>query len=223
MGELDARALLPGLGGDALQPGRERLALGRRHHRLGHLLEGARRRVGVAGLEVVAHRLLVVPGRLPRPARQQVQPRQRLGLVLGEVAAQERVEQVVVAVPAALGLDYDLSPELAADGISEWIERVSVQARSQPLPLDLGRTLHLHATDGGLGAQGEWTIRSDAGRPVWEHGHGKGDAAVRGAAADLLQGVLRRIPADDDRLQAYVRMLEADYDREHGSDEAEDR
>jgi hypothetical protein len=29
--------------------------------------------------------------------------------------------------------------------------------------------------------------------------------------------------ADDDRLQAYVRMLEADYDREHGSDEAEDR
>jgi PAC2 family protein len=29
--------------------------------------------------------------------------------------------------------------------------------------------------------------------------------------------------ADDDRLQAYVRMLEADYDREHGSDETEDR
>jgi proteasome assembly chaperone (PAC2) family protein len=29
--------------------------------------------------------------------------------------------------------------------------------------------------------------------------------------------------ADDDRLQAYVRMLEADYDREHGSDETGDR
>jgi PAC2 family len=29
--------------------------------------------------------------------------------------------------------------------------------------------------------------------------------------------------ADDDRLQAYVRMLEADYDREHGSEPPEDR
>ena len=62
----------------------------------------------------------------------------------------------------ALGLDYELSPELAADGISEWIERVSVQARRQPLPLELGRTLHMHATDDGLGPTGEWTITSDS-------------------------------------------------------------
>jgi hypothetical protein len=36
---------------------------------------------------------------------------------------------------------------------------------------------------------------------VWEHGHGKGTAAVRGSAGDLLLAVLRRIPADDERLQ----------------------
>ena len=36
---------------------------------------------------------------------------------------------------------------------------------------------------------------------VWEHGHGKGDAAVRGSAADLLLGALRRIPADADGLE----------------------
>jgi hypothetical protein len=44
-------------------------------------------------------------------------------------------------------------------------------------------------------------VRSEGGRVAWEHGHGKGAAAVRGSAADLLQAVLRRIPADDPRLQ----------------------
>ena len=43
--------------------------------------------------------------------------------------------------------------------------------------------------------------RSEAGRVVWEHGHGKGAVAVRGTAAALLQAVVRRIPADDPRLQ----------------------
>ncbi|HEX2402060.1 MAG TPA: maleylpyruvate isomerase family mycothiol-dependent enzyme, partial [Mycobacterium sp.] len=98
----------------------------------------------------------------------------------------------------ALGLDYDLSPELAADGISEWIERVSVQARSQPLPLELGRTLHLHATDDGLGPTGEWTITSDREDGVsWSHEHGKGDAALRGPAKELLLAIVRRRTAAD--------------------------
>jgi hypothetical protein len=64
-----------------------------------------------------------------------------------------------------------------------------------------GATLHLHATDDGLGAGGEWLVRAEGGRVAWEHGHGKGAVAVRGSAADLLQAVLRRIPADDPRLQ----------------------
>src|SRR2546421_352939 len=64
-----------------------------------------------------------------------------------------------------------------------------------------GATLHLHATDDGLGAAGEWLVRCERGRVAWEHGHGKGIAAVRGSAADLLQAVLRRIPADDPSVQ----------------------
>jgi uncharacterized protein (TIGR03083 family) len=96
----------------------------------------------------------------------------------------------------ALGLDYKLSPELAADGISEWIERVSVQSRSQPPPLELGRTLHLHATDDGLGPAGEWFVRGAGERIAWEHGHAKGDVAVRGPVADLLLALLRRRPSD---------------------------
>jgi uncharacterized protein (TIGR03083 family) len=94
----------------------------------------------------------------------------------------------------ALGVEYDLSPELAADGISEWIERVSIEARSQPSPaLELGQTLHLHATDDGLGPTGEWTITSDVEDGLaWSHDHGKGDAALRGPAKDLLLAVVRR-------------------------------
>ena len=104
----------------------------------------------------------------------------------------------------ALGLDYDLSPELAADGISEWIERVSVEARPRSLPLELGRTLHLHATDDGLGPTGEWTITSDAEDGVtWSHDHGKGDVALRGQAKDLLLAVVRRRTVADGGIELF--------------------
>jgi uncharacterized protein (TIGR03083 family) len=97
----------------------------------------------------------------------------------------------------ALGIDYDLSPELAADGISEWIELMTVQAKPQSPPLDLGRTLHLHATDDGLGPTGEWTIVNDEDGIGWSHEHGKGDAALRGPAKDLLLAIVRRRSAAD--------------------------
>lgn len=99
----------------------------------------------------------------------------------------------------ALGVDYTLAPELAADGISEWLERVASQAGADeaPLPLEDGSTVHLHATDPGLGAAGEWTIRSDAGSITWSHDHGKGTVALRGGAVDLLLAVVRRVPVAD--------------------------
>ena len=92
----------------------------------------------------------------------------------------------------ALGLDYDLSPELAADGISEWIELMTVQAKPQTAALSRGRTLHLHATDDGLGPSGEWTIVNDEEGVGWSHEHGKGDVALRGPANDLLLAIVRR-------------------------------
>src|SRR5206468_10595669 len=89
-----------------------------------------------------------------------------------------------------------------ADGISEWLDILTSREIPDDGPvLPDDATLHLHATDDGLGAAGEWLVRSERGRVAWEHGHGKGIAAVRGSAADLLQAVLRRIPADDLRLQ----------------------
>jgi uncharacterized protein (TIGR03083 family) len=52
----------------------------------------------------------------------------------------------------ALGLDYQLSPELAADAVTEWLERVVDQGDS---PLVDGQTLHLHASDTG----DHWLLR----------------------------------------------------------------
>ena len=42
-------------------------------------------------------------------------------------------------------------------------------------------TVHLHATD----VDGEWMIRIGDTEITAEHGHGKGDVAARGRAADL--------------------------------------
>jgi hypothetical protein len=99
----------------------------------------------------------------------------------------------------ALGLDHTLAPEVAADGITEWLELVAIRAGTDdtPLPLADGDTVHLHATDPGLGDAGEWTIRTDAGRIVWSHDHDKGAVALRGAAADLLLATLRRVSVTD--------------------------
>ena len=58
----------------------------------------------------------------------------------------------------AVGADYQLSASLAADGINEWLERIAAESSAESSPLDVGQTLHLHATDDGLGTAGEWTI-----------------------------------------------------------------
>ncbi|WP_226365751.1 MULTISPECIES: maleylpyruvate isomerase family mycothiol-dependent enzyme [unclassified Pseudonocardia] len=101
----------------------------------------------------------------------------------------------------ALGAPFPIDPQVAADGVSEWLGLLAARPAADEPPLADGATLHLHATDDVPDAAGEWMVRGAGGRVVWEHGHGKGDAAVRGTAADLLRGVTRRIPADDDRLQ----------------------
>ena len=75
-----------------------------------------RRRVGVARLQVVAHGLLVLAGRRPGPRGPLVQHRQPVGLPLDQAAAQEGVEEVVVAEPVALRLDDEqVRGEEAAD------------------------------------------------------------------------------------------------------------
>ena len=97
----------------------------------------------------------------------------------------------------ALGADFAVPADRAADGVSEWLGLLD-QRPFEPAatPLADGATLHLHATDDGLGSAGEWLVRGTGGGIAWDHGHAKGDVAVRGPAADLVLALMRRRPAD---------------------------
>lgn len=95
----------------------------------------------------------------------------------------------------ALGARFEIDPAVAADGITEYLERVMIRAsQGDELPLGGGQSLHLHATDA---APGEWTI---TGRPdgiAFDHAHAKATTALRGSARDLLLAIVRRgEPAD---------------------------
>lgn len=97
----------------------------------------------------------------------------------------------------ALGREFTLQPDIAADAITEWLERVAIQAGSDgaALPLEEGNTIHLHATDSG--AASEWTISAVDGRIGFSHEHGKGTVALRGGATELLLALVRRVPIGD--------------------------
>ena len=102
----------------------------------------------------------------------------------------------------AVGGDFELSPELAADAISEWIELMANMSKAPP-PLERGQTMHLHATDDGLGPTGEWTIVHDEDGVWWSHNHGKGTVALRGPATDLMLAITRRATATDLGLEMF--------------------
>jgi uncharacterized protein (TIGR03083 family) len=102
----------------------------------------------------------------------------------------------------AAGLDVDLAPESAADGVDEWLARIEAGTGGTADPAgaqvsDLrgnGQSLHFHATDPGLSGAGEWLVtRTPSGLTV-TRGHGKADVAVRGPAASLLLVLTRRLP-----------------------------
>jgi uncharacterized protein (TIGR03083 family) len=105
----------------------------------------------------------------------------------------------------ALGVDFELSGPVAADGVSEWLGLLAARPApaTGPGPLAAGASLHLHATDDGLGPEGEWTIRTEGSALTWEHGHSKCTTAARGRAVDLLLVLLRRRSAE----QANVELL----------------
>ncbi len=102
----------------------------------------------------------------------------------------------------ALGADYELSPELSGDALSEWIERTCVDRRHPPR-LDRGQSIHLHATEEALGPTGEWTIVHDEDGVGWSHSHSKGSVALRGPVTELLLATVRRKTAAEAGLQVF--------------------
>lgn len=102
----------------------------------------------------------------------------------------------------ALGAEFELSPELAADALTEWIDRACVDTR-HPAALDRGQSIHLHATDERLGPTGEWSIVHDEDGVSWSRTHGKGSVALRGPAKELLLATVRRRTAADAGLEVF--------------------
>jgi uncharacterized protein (TIGR03083 family) len=95
----------------------------------------------------------------------------------------------------AVGREIRMAPDLAADGIDEWLWLTAADPGDRPPPLPgEGQTLHVHATDDGLDGAGEWLVRRTPSGLAVEPDHARADVAVRGPAALLLLMLLRRLP-----------------------------
>ena len=95
---------------------------------------------------------------------------------------------------AAVGSARPINALLAADGVDEQLAMLGFAVRSTKPDLSLGGSLHLHATD----ADGEWMIGIENGHMTIKHGHGKGDAAVRGPAGTLNLAMWGRVSLADE-------------------------
>lgn len=93
----------------------------------------------------------------------------------------------------AAGREAQAAPGIAADAIDELLANAPVMAafngRSDGLH-GTGETIHVHATD----TPGEWMVALTPTGMMVQPGHGKGDLALRGPAADLLWVLYQRKP-----------------------------
>lgn len=106
----------------------------------------------------------------------------------------------------ALGGEPELAATFAVDGVDELLGNVLAAAAFAPAVGELrgdGETLHFHATDTDGEDDGEWMVTLTADGFTADHGHGKGDVAVRGAAVDLLLLVYGRRAAADVRFERF--------------------
>ena len=94
---------------------------------------------------------------------------------------------------AAAGLDAHLDAELSSEGIHEYLEmglpRVVARAGVE-VP---AQSLHVHCTD----VDGEWLVWNDDGTYRMLPVHDKGDAAIRGNAADIWLLLMGRLARDE--------------------------
>lgn len=112
----------------------------------------------------------------------------------------------------AAGLKPHIEPELASDGIDEFVYVMTPLVREgQPI---IGGSIHIHCTDIG----GEWLlVPSDGLELVVTREHAKGSVAMRGSAADILLVLWRRLPLEaieviGDALVAERFLLRTDLD-----------
>jgi uncharacterized protein (TIGR03083 family) len=95
----------------------------------------------------------------------------------------------------ALGEHYELAPEVAADGIDEWLGRLSERPRRGELPIEDGNGIRLIADD----ADASWTIlrRGDDLRLTRTATDPLAGVQLSGSAVDLLLALMRRRDVED--------------------------
>jgi uncharacterized protein (TIGR03083 family) len=94
----------------------------------------------------------------------------------------------------ATGTADPIEPDLATDGIDEFLAVMLPRQMSRAPEAWTGQSLHLHRTDG----DGEWMIRLGPGESLTaERAHSKADVAVRGPVSSLYLWCLNRLPAGD--------------------------
>jgi uncharacterized protein (TIGR03083 family) len=96
----------------------------------------------------------------------------------------------------AAGAGPVIEPDIAADGIDEWLTFVTVpdpgREDTRLAGLQPGQSLHVHAAD-GLAGSGEWLVSRGPGGIEVRREHARGDAALRGPASGLLLVLTRRL------------------------------
>ncbi len=102
----------------------------------------------------------------------------------------------------ALGVDYRLDVEAAADGIEEWLELGSQPFHFEVHPwmrelLAPGRTVGLHATD----VPADWVLDLTGDVIAWRRSDEPTPAGITGPATDLLLTMYRRTPVDSGRVE----------------------
>jgi uncharacterized protein (TIGR03083 family) len=106
----------------------------------------------------------------------------------------------------AVGADYAVAPEVAADAIDGLLELISDPqvAASAPGLAELrgpGQSIHLHATDTEPGLAAEWLIELGVDGFTWRRGHQQATVALRGPLAEVLLVFYRRLPAGSEQVE----------------------
>ena len=111
------------------------------------------------------------------------------GFVVRRMAQETAVHRL--DAERAAGRTYAIDPELASDGVDEFL--FAFLKWVDPAAAALAGSVHVHCID----VAGEWLVVDDgAGGYVVTRQHAKGDAAIRGPANDLLLVLWRRLPLD---------------------------
>ena len=95
----------------------------------------------------------------------------------------------------ALGVEYTLAPDVAADGIDEWMELGCLPFHFEVHPwmrelLGPGRTIGLHATD----TEAHWLLDLTGDFITWQRADERAAAEIRAPVTDLLLTIYRRRP-----------------------------